>query len=229
MAIFKCKMCGEPLDLFKAEKGICRCHMCNTTQTISRLSSEKVEGLFGRAVHLRRINDFDGAKTEYEQILTEDPEDCEAYWGVVLCRYGIEYVKDPKTGARVPTVHRTQFASIFDDEDYKLALEYANDEQRALYEKEATLINEIQKGILEISSKEEPFDVFICYKETDSEGRRTEDSVLAQELHKELCRDGLKVFFARVTLEDKLGSEYEPYIFSALNSAKVMVVLATCE
>lgn len=35
------------------------------------------------------------------------------------------------------------------------------------------------------------------------------------------------MFFARITLEDKLGTAYEPYIFAALNSAKVMVVLGT--
>jgi tetratricopeptide (TPR) repeat protein len=35
------------------------------------------------------------------------------------------------------------------------------------------------------------------------------------------------VFFARITLEDKLGQEYEPYIFAALNSAKVMLVVGT--
>ena len=35
------------------------------------------------------------------------------------------------------------------------------------------------------------------------------------------------VFFSRITLEDKLGTAYEPYIFAALNSSKVMVVLGT--
>ncbi len=35
------------------------------------------------------------------------------------------------------------------------------------------------------------------------------------------------MFFARISLEDKLGQEYEPYIFAALNSAKVMVVIGT--
>ena len=35
------------------------------------------------------------------------------------------------------------------------------------------------------------------------------------------------MFYARITLEDKLGTAYEPYIFAALNSAKVMVVLGT--
>ena len=38
---------------------------------------------------------------------------------------------------------------------------------------------------------------------------------------------GLKVFFSRITLEDKLGQQYEPYIFAALNSAKVMVVIGS--
>ncbi len=78
-----------------------------------------------------------------------------------------------------------------------------------------------------ISQKEEPFDVFICYKETDNNGRRTQDSVLATELYHELTKEGFKVFFSRITLEDKLGVAYEPYIFAALNSAKVMVALGT--
>jgi hypothetical protein len=106
-------------------------------------------------------------------------------------------------------------------------LQYADGYQRSIYEEEAKAINEIQKGILAISQKEEPFDVFICYKETDNNGRRTPDSVLANDLYHQLTQEGFKVFFARITLEDKLGSAYEPYIFAALNSAKVMVVLGT--
>ena len=42
-----------------------------------------------------------------------------------------------------------------------------------------------------------------------------------------LTDKGYKVFFARITLEDKLGQEFEPYIFSALNSAKIMLAVGT--
>ena len=136
-------------------------------------------------------------------------------------------MEDPKTHRRVPTVNRAQFTSIFDDDDYRSAIQYADGYQRVLYEEEAAAINEIQKGILAISQKEEPFDVFICYKETDAAGRRTQDSVLANDLYHQFTREGFKVFFSRITLEDKLGTAYEPYIFAALNSAKVMVVLGT--
>ena len=51
--------------------------------------------------------------------------------------------------------------------------------------------------------------------------------MLANDLYHQLTQEGFKVFFSRITLEDKLGTAYEPYIFAALNSAKVMVVLGT--
>ena len=226
MAVFKCKMCGGSLEISEGMK-VCECEYCGTKQTLPRLDDDRRTNLYDRANHFRRNNDFDKAAGIYEQILNEDTSDSEAYWSLVLCRYGIEYVEDPATHKRVPTVNRAQFTSVFDDNNYKSALQYADGYQREIYEKEAKAINDIQKGILAISRKEEPFDVFICYKETDNNGRRTPDSVLANDLYHQLAQEGFKVFFARITLEDKLGTAYEPYIFAALNSSKVMVVLGT--
>ncbi len=226
MSIFKCKMCGGTLEISENQT-VVECDYCGTQQTLPRLNDERKANLYDRANHFRRNNEFDKAMSIYESILNEDNMDAEAYWSLVLCRYGIEYVEDPATHKRVPTVNRAQFTSIFDDDNYKSALENADMSQRAIYEAEAKAINEIQKGILAISQKEEPFDVFICYKETDNNGRRTPDSVLANDLYHQLVQEGFKVFFSRITLEDKLGTAYEPYIFAALNSAKVMVVLGT--
>ena len=226
MAIFKCKMCGGNIE-FEPSATVGVCDSCGTKQTLPRLDDDKKANLYDRANHFRRNNDFDKAMGIYEQILNEDGTDAEAYWSLVLCRYGVEYVEDPATHRRVPTVNRAQFTSVLADEDYKAALAHADTLQKSIYEAEAHAIDEIQKGILEISQKEEPFDVFICYKETDANGRRTQDSVLATELYHELVREGFKVFFSRITLEDKLGTAYEPYIFAALNSSKVMVVLGT--
>ncbi|MBQ3072558.1 MAG: TIR domain-containing protein [Oscillospiraceae bacterium] len=226
MALFKCKMCGGALEINNNET-VATCEYCGTQQTLPKLDNDKRANLYDRANHFRRNNEFDKAMGIYENILNEDNTDAEAYWSLVLCRYGIEYVEDPSSHKRIPTVNRAQFTSIFDDDNYKSALQYADSIQRGIYEEEAKTINEIQKGILAISQKEEPFDVFICYKETDNNGRRTPDSVLANDLYHQLTQEGFKVFFARITLEDKLGSAYEPYIFAALNSAKVMVVLGT--
>ena len=226
MAVFKCKMCGGTVE-FEPGATVGVCDSCGTQQTLPRLDDDRRANLYDRANHFRRNNEFDKAAGLYEQILNEDVSDAEAYWSLVLCRYGIEYVEDPATHKRVPTVNRAQFTSVFDDDNYKSAVRYADADQRQLYEAEAAAINEIQKGILAISQKEEPFDVFLCYKETDANGRRTPDSVLANDLYHQLTQEGFKVFFARITLEDKLGTAYEPYIFAALNSARVMVVLGT--
>ena len=226
MAIFKCKMCGGTIE-FEQGASVGICDSCGTKQTLPRLDDDRRVNLYDRANHFRRNNEFDKAAGIYEKILNDDITDAEAYWSLVLCRYGIEYVEDPETHKRIPTVNRTQFTSIFDDSNYKSALQYADAFQRGIYKEEAEAINEIQKGILSISQKEEPFDIFICYKETDANGRRTQDSVLANDLYHQLTNEGFKVFFSRITLEDKLGTAYEPYIFAALNSAKVMVVLGT--
>lgn len=226
MSIFKCKMCGGSLEIV-AGTTVVECQYCGTKQTLPRLSDERISNLYDRANHFRRNNDYDKALSIYEQILSEDRSDSEAYWSIILCRYGIEYVEDPATRRRIPTINRAQYTSIFSDEDYKSAILYADDAQKVVYEQEAKEIDEIQKGILAVSQAEDPFDIFICYKETDANGRRTPDSVLAAELYNELTREGYRVFFARITLEDKLGQEYEPIIFAALNSAKVMIVLGT--
>ena len=226
MALFKCKMCGGSLEIASGAT-IIECEYCGTQQTLPKLDDERRASMYDRANHFRRNNEFDKAMGIYENILNEDNTDAEAYWSLVLCRYGIEYVEDPSSHKRIPTVNRAQFTSVLADEDYKSALANADTYQKCIYEREAKAIDEIQKGILAISQKEEPFDVFICYKESDNNGRRTPDSVLAQDLYYQLKQEGFKVFFSRITLEDKLGSAYEPYIFAALNSAKVMVVLGT--
>ena len=226
MAFYKCKMCGGDLEVNGDEK-VVECEYCGTKQTLPSVEDERLQGLFNRANILRMKAEFDKAEEIYEKILQVDDTEAEAHWGIILCKYGIEYVEDPATFRRVPTCHRTSFDAITSDEDYQAALQYADISQRAIYEEEAKTIDSIQKGILDISRKEKPFDVFICYKETDESGQRTVDSAIANDIYYQLKQEGYKVFYAAITLEEKLGTEYEPYIFAALNSAKVMLVLGT--
>lgn len=108
--------------------------------------------------------EFDKAAGVYDTIVSEFHCEAEAYWGLVLCKYGIEYVDDPKTGKKIPTCHRTQFASIYRDVNYLNIIKYADVVAKNIYEKEAKEISKLQKSILDISSKEDPFDIFICYE-----------------------------------------------------------------
>ncbi len=227
MAVFRCKMCGGDLDVTDTSTNIFTCKYCNTQQTIPTLDSEKKVNLFSRANRLRMNNEFDKAAGIYETIASEFIEEAEAYWGLCLCKYGIEYVDDPATAKKIPTCHRTSYQSIFEDENFTTALQYSDAEATSVYRREAKEIDRLQKEILSVAANEEPFDIFICYKETDEEGERTKDSVLAQEIYDALTEKGYKVFFSRITLEDKLGKAYEPYIFAALSSAKVLLAVGT--
>lgn len=226
MSIFKCKMCGGTLE-FNPGDVVGVCDSCGTKQTLPNGNDEIVANLHNRANTLRLRCDFDKAEETYNKILETNPKDAEAHWGIILCKYGIEYVEDPKTGKRVPTCHRTSFDAVLADDDYKAALTYAVGEQKTLYEAEAKEIDRIQKDILSIVKNEKPFDVFICYKETDTSGKRTQDSVIANDIYYQLTQEGFKVFYAAITLENKIGREYEPYIFAALNSAQVMLVVGS--
>ena len=226
MSVYKCKMCGGTLEVHENES-VGTCEYCGMRQTIPTSQDEALQGLFNRATILRLKSEFDKAESLYEKIIQAKPDEAEAYWGLILCRYGIEYVEDPKTFKRVPTCHRTSFDSVIADEDYKAALQYADAAQRELYQAEAKEIDRLQKEILALSQEEEPYDVFICYKETDDSGKRTPDSVIANDIYHQLTQEGFKVFYAAISLENKLGSTYEPCIFAALNSAKVMLVVGT--
>ena len=226
MAVLKCKMCGGELS-FDEGATVCECEYCGSKQTIPNVDDEKRVKLYERANRLRLNNEFDKAYGVYESIIAESSEEAEAYWGLVLCKYGIEYVDDPSTGDKVPTCHRSSFDSVMEDANFELVMENADPVARSVYREQAKAIEEIRKGIIEVSSKEEPYDIFICYKETDENGDRTVDSLIAQDTYDALTEKGYKVFFSRITLEDKLGQEYEPYIFAALNSAKVMLVFGT--
>ena len=150
MAVLKCKMCGGDLNITADEK-IVECEFCGTTQTIPTSKDENLQGLFNRANILRMKSEFDKAEQLYEKIIEKDDTQAEAYWGLILCRYGIEYVEDPRTHRRIPTINRVQYKSILSDEDYISALQYADASQREVYEAEAKTIDKIQKGILSIS------------------------------------------------------------------------------
>ncbi len=226
MAIIKCKMCGGTLEINNNET-VAVCEYCGTKQTLPKSNDEVVSNLFNRANNLRLKCEFDKAEQVYEKILEVDNTEAEAHWGIVLCKYGIEYVEDPKTYTRIPTCHRTSYDSILADSAYLSAIANADGYQKVLYEEEAKKINDIQRGILSIVKNEKPFDVFICYKETDESGQRTVDSAIANDIYHQLTNEGFKVFYSAITLEDKLGEAYEPYIFAALNSAKVMLVIGT--
>ena len=123
MTIFKCKMCGGDMTVDRST-GIAVCDYCGTKQTLPQFTDESSELLYNRGNSYLMQNEFDKAENIFNQLLSINPQDAEIYWDLVMCRYGVTFVKDSKSGQYIPTCNRTHYLPIFQDENYKNAIKF---------------------------------------------------------------------------------------------------------
>lgn len=225
MGALKCKMCGSNLEI-EDSITVCKCEKCGTSQTVPDIEDDKELKLFERAGRLHFNCDFDKAAGIYNTITDSYPEEAEGYWGLVLCKYGIEYA-DNASGKKVPVCHRISYDSVMDDEDFELVMENSDSESRAIFREEAKIIEENRKKYIQIAESEQPYDIYISYRAKDDNGDKTAVSEIAGHLYNKLTSAGYRVFLSEAALKGKKRSECEPYIYSALNSANVMLALGT--
>ena len=215
-----CNICGAN---YEYHNGRWKCPACGAFKA-EELSNEEVTLLYNAAQKLR-LSDFDEAEKAYADIIEKFPKNPDGYWGRLLSRYGIKYEED-FDGRKIPTCYATSIESVITDKDYLKAIELADQETKAYYTLQAEYIERVRKEWVEKARKEKPYDIFICYKDSDLANGidRTQDSIAAQELYIHLRDQGYRVFFSRESLRGKVGEKYEPYIFNALSTAKVMLV-----
>lgn len=225
MGGLKCKMCGSNLDI-EDSITVCKCEKCGTSQTVPDIEDDKELKLFERAGRLRFNCDFDKAAGIYNTITDSYPEEAEGYWGLILCKYGIEYA-DNASGKKVPVCHRISYDSVMDDEDFELVMENSDSESRAIFREEAKIIEENRKKYIQIAENEQPYDIYISYRAKDDNGDKTAVSEIAGHLYNKLTSARYRVFLSEAALKGKKQSDCEPYIYSALNSANVMLALGT--
>lgn len=225
MGGLKCKMCGSNLDI-EDSITVCKCEKCGTSQTVTDIEDDKELKLFERAGRLRFNCDFDKAAGIYNTITDSYPEEAEGYWGLILCKYGIEYA-DNASGKKVPVCHRISYDSVMDDEDFELVMENSDSESRAIFREEAKIIEENRKKYIQIAESEQPYDIYISYRAKDDNGDKTAVSEIAGHLYNKLTSARYRVFLSEAALKGKKQSDCEPYIYSALNSANVMLALGT--
>ena len=157
--ILKCNMCGGDI-VVTDHKTYGICDSCSSVTTLPNIDDEKIAIYYNRANHYRCLCEFDIAMNLYKDIINLDITQAEAYWGTVLCRYGIEYVVDATNHTRVPTCHKASYDFILDDMDYQSALSCTDSEEtRTLYINEAQYIQNVQHEILALSREQEDYDI----------------------------------------------------------------------
>ena len=215
-----CFNCGGELI---ERKGRTVCAYCGTYMPKNISNEETI--LLTSACQKLRLADFSEAEQEFDDLIRRHPNNAQAYWGRLLARYGIKYEED-YDGSRIPTCYAASIESVCESSDYKKAIDYADEENSAVFRRHAAYIERVRKEWVEKAIKEPPYDIFISYKDSDGENglARTDDSFAMQELYFHLKERGYRVFFSRESLRDKEGEKYEPYIYNALSTAKIMLV-----
>lgn len=218
-----CNICGGNLI---NKNGRWVCEACGAYAP-EEITAEEISLLYNARQKLR-LGNFDDAEEMYADVARQYPTNVEAYWGLLLSQYGIVYEKD-YDGKMIPTCYSTSYESLYENKNYKRAYDLGDADQKEYFKNQAEKIEKVRKEWVDIASKEEPYDIFISYKATESDdpNKRTDDYTDAYDLYSELTKLGYKVFFSRVSLQNKTGDRYEPYIFNALNTAKVMIVYSS--
>lgn len=215
-----CYNCGGELT---ERKGRRICRYCGSYMP-EHISTEEAILLTSASQKLR-LADFFDAEQEFEDIIRRYPANAQGYWGHMMAKYGIKYEED-YDGTRIPTCYAASIESVFDSSDYRMALKYADEENKAVYRKHAEYIENVRIEWVEKASAEPPYDIFISFKASDIQNgiEHTKDSDEMRELYFYLMSKGYRVFFSRESLREKTGEKYEPYIYGALSTAKIMLV-----
>ncbi len=257
MIIKRCKCCGEPLsDNYKRinQKGeeIFNCIYCGTDNyDIEKTTPEKkeYENDVKEVYHLLNNLKYEEAEEKID-FIKDRFDNKEDYLGelnflLVLARNGVCYVKDYKNDSKryIATLNSVSFKPIMDSEYAKKAMNLEIDEEKKTkYQKEFDYIEKIRSGIVsEYNNPDNQCDIFISFKDTaidqngnpivdvNGEKLKTKDYEIAYQIYTKLkeVEPNFKVFFSPISLKEKAGVDYEKYIFTALNKAKVFILVGT--
>lgn len=70
-------------------------------------------------------------------------------------------------------------------------------------------------------------DVYLCYVENDNIGRRSKDSIIAQEIYSILNENKIETFYPRNANDDFVGNQYNTICHYALSNAKIIIIMGT--
>ena len=216
----RCPICGSP-HFIKIDSNEYQCENCGFLKVHNEeLSEEKI--LVINAYSILRQGNYVDAEEAFDDILNKYKNNYEALWGKICSHHGIVFVED--NNKIYPAFHDIVDINFLEEKDYKRFLSICPEKLKEVYINLAKRIEDLRDKYYKQVLKEKPYDIFISFKASDEKNNKTKDYFEATNLHSFLVEKGYKVFFSPVSLKEKTASEYEPYIYHALRTAKVMIV-----
>ena len=131
------------------------CPYCGNKYNFAGEKSEALTLALNRANEMRAACDFDDAIREYKLITRGNPRDAEAWWGLALSIYGIEYVRDSRTGTLVPTCPQNCLPQHIAGRKLSQCCKIRGARPGEVYRERAKVIDRLQRAIILRQREEE--------------------------------------------------------------------------
>ncbi len=220
--VFQCPSCGSNEGIEHDNYVKCKC--CGNKYRRD-LKDEPVYADLSYAVNERQEADFDKARRRYDALISKyktGPGMEEAYWGRFLCEQYVIFYQNG-AGDSIPSFWNINEEPCTRSESYKKAMQYGERSgNRDNYERLAEQIEEYKNKYRRVKKEfPEGSQIFICFKDSG-----TDDSNVGYQIYHSFA-GRYNVFFSRESLNNIRGNDYEPYIYHALTTAKVLIVLCS--
>ena len=226
----QCRYCNEGIELKSNASGVVNCPNCGAPNTVPRVdnTTEVLHALRSGKLELASCH-FERAVVAFQNATQLAPNEPEAYFGMALATFKVQYLKDEVNDCWQPICYDISNKKFTDDPNYLKAMLYATAEQKALYVQRGAEIDEIRDEFYALKESGLDYDCFICVKvsdddKTDSAGNKlkTHDSDTAHYIHDYLLRKGYKPFYSERDIHNRTGSAYEAMILYALYMSECM-------
>lgn len=228
LEVVRCKNCGGTLDLTKARNGVVECAYCGSKLTVPKTiaSSDALDSL-RQGEHDLDTCKFDDAYTAFAKAAEYDKSEPEAYFGMALAEFKVQYLKDEVADPPrlQPICHEISDKKFKENKNYKKALDLATAEQRTEYIKKAGEIDDIRVEFNHLKKEGLDYDCFICVKVSGENGGTTQDSHEALRLYNYLKSQGYAPFYSEEEIKGRTGSAYEALILYALYTSECMLIV----
>lgn len=231
-----CKQCNATLDPHTAVDGVIECEYCHNKYTVSVSANKEVREFLRIGERALDNCKFDDAKTAFLKASELNEKESEAYFGMALAEYKVQYLKDFRVkddGERYrlqPICHEISESKFGDNANYKKALQLATPSQLVEYQQKAGEIDHIRSEFFKLKKSGLDYDCFICVKVTDdATGERTKDYKDADDIYFALKGKGYRPFFSERELSGFTGADYEARILYALYMSECMLVVCSRE
>ncbi len=176
--------------------------------------------ILNRITYLRNNYRFDEAQKLATELTVKHAEDSEAFWALLLCEYGIQYVRNGSLRFPVCRKDVSELVSLKESNSYKKAISYATEDNLRNYEDLSSALEDSINVSLNIMKQQKEYDVFILSPENSTVDSDFDGDKIYLRFTANL---GFSAFFGPECLKDMDPVEKAAQTLFALKHSKLLI------